>query len=163
MKEKERKNFPTKVIDEVYTEQGGICGKCDKSLQYGYHAHHKDGDSSNNSKENCQLLCSSCHGGEKYATYLKQKEAVILDLQVLVKNETVSGATVDKKLDAVKLILSLQAQVYNDSPLQPPLESRMKDYEVVMRAKLEAYEEGAKDAYLKGLEAGIALKEKKKE
>jgi len=158
MVDKERKNFSQTVIDDTYLEQGGMCGKCGKALQYGYHAHHKDGDHSNNSKENCQLLCQACHGGEKYATYLKQKEAVISDLETLIKNETVSGATVDKKLDAIKLVLSLQGQIYNDAPLQPPIQQRMKDYEVVMQRGLEKFEEG----FIEGLRKGIDIQKKVK-
>ena len=158
MSNKERKNFSIKIVEEIFEECGGCCQKCGKSLQYGMHQHHKDGDSSNNSKENCQLLCPSCHGGEKYATYLKQKEAVIADLETLIKNETVSGATVDKKLDAIKLVLSLQGQIYNDAPLQPPIQQRLKDYELVMQHGLEKYEEG----YIDGLKKNIEIQKKVK-
>ena len=151
----ERKNFSIAVIEEVYQEQGGMCGKCGKSLMYGYHAHHKDSNSSNNHKENCHLLCKACHGGEQYITLQDQKKSIILDLDALVKTGLegkASGATIDKLLDAIKLKLSLQGQIYDDASLEPPIEQRMKDYQTVMQHGLQEYTQGVKDTILKLLD-----------
>lgn len=155
MVDKERKNFDTKTIEEVLGEQGMACGKCGKSLMYGYHAHHKNGDNTDNSKENCQLLCKSCHGAKQYETLQLQKQAVITDLDSMIKKGVeggLAGTIIERLLDAIKLKLSLQGQVYDDPPLELPIELRMKDYQTVMQHGLQEYERGIKDGILKGLD-----------
>ena len=154
MSKGERKNFSTKVLEETFQEQGGQCGKCGKSLMYGYHAHHINGNNSDNSKENCALMCKACHGGEQYTTLQEQKKGVVTDLDKLIQTGIegkASGATIDKLLDAKKK-LSLQGQMYDDPAIEPPIESRMRDYQVLMQEKLEEYERGVKDGIFKGID-----------
>jgi hypothetical protein len=157
----ERKNFPTSIILEVFEEQGRCCGKCGRSLMYGYHTHHKDSDASNNSKENCQLLCSGCHGGEQWQTLQDQKKATIGQLDGLIDKAVrgeVAGAVLDKALDAVKLKLSLQTQVYGEGALEPPAEVKLETYITIMEAKLAEYEKGVKI----GIPLGVELAKEKK-
>ena len=161
MTDKERKNFTTKVQLEVFTEQGGLCGKCGKSLMYGYHAHHKDGDHSNNDKENCQLLCRACHGGEQYKTLQSQKEATIVEIDSIIKKGAdggLAGASIDKLLDAVKLKLSLQGQVYDDPATEAPIEQRMRDYQAMMEYGIDKYASGV----TKGIDLGVEIAQGKK-
>jgi hypothetical protein len=156
MTDKERKNFSIQVQEEVYKEQGGQCYKCGKSIQYGYYAHHKDADKSNDKKENCGLLCQACHAGEQYSTLRMQKEKVIFDLDSLVKKGVeggLPGTTIKELHECISEKLSLQRQLNDDPPTQAPVETRMRDYQILMEAKLEAFEEGIK----KGLEKGIDL------
>jgi len=40
--------------------RGMVCEAC--GYQHDLHAHHKDGDYTNNSPENIQTLCTHCHG-----------------------------------------------------------------------------------------------------
>lgn len=150
-----RKNFPIKIVEEVFSEQGGLCGKCGKSLMYGYHVHHKDGDNTNIAKENCQLLCKACHGAKQYETLQLQKQAIITDLDALIKKGVeggLAGATIERLLDAIKLKLSLQGQIYDDPSIEPPIETRMKDYQIVMEHGLREYEKGVKEGLGKGID-----------
>jgi hypothetical protein len=158
MTDKERKNFSSQVLEDTFQEQGGMCGKCGKSLMYGYHAHHKDGNSNNNLKENCQLLCKACHGGEQYTTLQNQKQSIITDLDALIKKGVeggLAGATIERLLDAIKLKLSLQGQLYDDPATEAPIESRMRDYQILMESKLEAFEQGFKEGLIKRTEIHI--------
>lgn len=163
-KEKDkRKNFPTKVIEEVFEEQGRQCAECDKSLFYGYHAHHRDGDNTNIQKENCQLLCPGCHGGKMYSTLQEQKKAVITDLDKLITTgieNKASGATIEKLLDAIKLKLSLQRQVMDDPPLEVPSGVKAETYITVMEHSLKEYEKGLKEGILKGIDLVKDLRKK---
>jgi hypothetical protein len=162
-KQEKRKNFPTKIIEEVFEEQGRQCSKCDKSLLYGYHAHHKDGDNTNIQKENCQLLCPGCHGGEQYKTLLEQKKAAIVDLDKLILTGTenkASGATIEKLLDAIKMKLSLQRQVMDDPPLEVPSGVKAETYITVMEHGIKEYEKGIKEGILKGIEIAKELMKK---
>ena len=155
-KQETRKNFPTKIIEEVFEEQGRQCAKCDKSLLYGYHAHHMDGNNSNIQKENCQLLCPGCHGGEQYKTLQEQKKTAINDLDKLILTGTenkASGATIEKLLDAIKMKLSLQRQVMDDPPLEVPSGVKAETYITVMENGVKEFEKGLK----LGLEKGVDL------
>jgi len=157
-KEDTRKNFSIKVLEEVFGEQGGMCGKCGKSLMYGYHGHHKDGNNANNSKENCQLLCKACHGAKQYETLQLQKQAIVTDLDALIKKGVeggLAGATIERLVDAIKLKLSLQGQIYDDPAIEAPIESRMRDYQLLMEAKLEEYYNGFKAGLIKREEIHI--------
>jgi len=162
---KERKNFPTKVIEEVFEEQGRQCAKCSKSLLGGFHTHHKDGDSSNVEKENCLLLCPGCHGGEQYKTLQDQKKIAIGNLDALIKTGVegkASGATIEKLLDAIKLKLSLQRQIMDDPPLEPPASVKVETYITVMEHGLKEREYGFKEGLLKGIDLSNEVKKGKK-
>jgi len=163
--EKERRNFPTKVIEEVFEEQGRQCAKCGKSLLGGYHTHHRNGDSSDIMKENCQLLCPGCHGGELYKTLQDQKRNAINDLDALIKvgvEGKASGATIEKLLDVIKLKLSLQRQVMDDPPLEPPASVKAETYITVMEHGLKEREYGFKEGLLKGIDLANEIKKVKK-
>ena len=56
-----RNNFNKRIVDEAYENQEGCCAKCLKSISGGFERDHKDGNRSNNSKSNLQLLCHRCH------------------------------------------------------------------------------------------------------
>lgn len=155
MTDKERKNFPASVINEVYDEQGGQCGKCGKTLVWGFHAHHKNGNSSDINKENCQLLCRSCHGGEQYKTLMEQKKASLTDLSSLIGKAVqgeIAGAGIEKTLDAIKYRERIQIQLADEGYLEPPMEKKLESYTTVMEARLEEYERGLKD----GIRAGLS-------
>ena len=156
-----RKNFSIKTINEVYEEQGRCCSKCGRSLLEGFEAHHKNGDSSDNSIENCELLCSMCHDAEKYKTLQDQKKATIGEITTLIQKALdgqVAGALMDKTLDAIKLKLSLQKQVYSDVLMEAPATSRIEYSEAIAEYNLKEYVRGVHDGLLKGIE--IAKEEK---
>jgi len=164
-KDTERKNFSIDVINDVFREQGYCCGKCGKSLMYGFEAHHKDGDCSNDAKENCVLLCGGCHDAELWKTIQDKKKAIISQIDVLIEKASrgeLAGALFDKALDAIKLKLSLEAQVSNIGLLEPPAEVKLESYQMVMEHGLRKYEEGVKDGLLKGLDLGSIMNAKEK-
>jgi len=59
-KHSNRKSFPNPTKRQVLLMQNYQCAKCHIFLDYP-EFHHKDGDSSNNSIENCEALCPNCH------------------------------------------------------------------------------------------------------
>jgi hypothetical protein len=151
-----RKNFPKSIVEETLSENNYQCQKCSKSLKYGYHVHHKDGDSSNIEKENCMVLCSSCHGGEQFNTLQLQKKETIGQLDDLIGKATrgeIAGALMDKAVDAIKLKLSLAGQVADIGSLELPVEKQMEAYEQIAQAKMRSFEDG----YLAGLTKQIEI------
>ena len=61
----ERRDFPKWKVELAYIAQDGVCARCGRPLDRGFHRHHKDGNPMNNSLENLELLCPECH----YATF----------------------------------------------------------------------------------------------
>jgi hypothetical protein len=156
----ERKNFSIDTINDVFREQGYCCNKCGKSLKYGFEAHHKDSDNTNDTKENCELLCAECHDSKLWATIREQKIATIAEVDILIKKACdgqIAGAALDKALDAIKLKLSLEGQVNNLGLLDTPVDVQLESYVAVMEAKQQAYYEG----YIAGLNKEQVKKVKK--
>ena len=57
-----RREFSRKTRAAAFERCGGIC-QCTARLAVGkFEYHHADGDNQNDSLENCQPLCSACHG-----------------------------------------------------------------------------------------------------
>ena len=71
MVQEDRKHFKPWQVDRKFIEQDGVCATpgCHNPLFMGFHRHHKNGDNSDNSYGNLQLLCIECH-----FTTLKGKE-----------------------------------------------------------------------------------------
>jgi len=161
--EKIRKNFTKKVIEEVYEENNGQCMKCGRSLLNGFIADHLNGDRSDNSKENCRLLCAMCNYGEQWSTLQKQKIEIIGKLRDLIQKALdgqVAGTLMDKTLDAIKLKLSLQKQVSDISLLEAPVTSRIEYSQEIAEYNLREYTRGFKDGLIKGLELQKEVKKK---
>ena len=153
--EKIRRNFSIKVINEVYEEQGRCCNKCGRSLLEGFECHHINGDSSNNSIENCELLCVRCHDAKQWETLQEQKKLTIGEIATLIQkgiDGQIAGALADKLLDAIKLKLSLQKQVYGDVLMEAPATSRIEYSEAIAEYNLKEYIRGVHDGVLKGIE-----------
>ena len=60
-----RRSWTEQEKDQVRNRQGGRCSKCGE-IPPRWHYDHKDGDSSNNSMQNCQALCPNCHDVKTY-------------------------------------------------------------------------------------------------
>jgi hypothetical protein len=143
----ERKDFKKWVTDIVYEQQQGLCAKCGRSLEQGFHKHHKDGNASNNSVENLELLCPECHGGEQYKTLQQQRIKhlqQIEDIIELASSGEVSGAVVEKITELIKLGLSLENKVYNDVEL-PPINVRLQSNIAIQQLLLKEYQKGFED------------------
>jgi len=122
MSQDTRKDFKKYVQDAVYEIQDGLCQNCGAGLeQTGYHVHHLDGNHSNNAFDNCVLFCPRCHyttyGTENPYTTHQVQEARILDKlndlieQALDPNTKISGASMEKLVDAMSLSLKVSRNV----------------------------------------------------
>jgi hypothetical protein len=162
--DKERKNFSIKVIEEVYEEQGRCCISCGKSLLEGFEAHHKSGDRSDNSKENCELLCGMCHDAKKWETMQEQKKAVIGELTILIQKAMdgqIAGALMDKTLDAIKMKLSLQKQTSDIVLMEAPAISRIEYSEAIAEYNLKEWLRGMHEGFVLGVEWTSGKREEK--
>lgn len=161
MTQNTRKDFEPWKIEVVYRLQDGCCAKCGATLQNGFHRDHKDGDHTNNSVDNLRLFCSKCHGGEQYETLQKQKKVHLEELKGIVamgQGEKASGTVIDKLVEAIKLALALERQVYGADIEYPPAGVKIETDQTIFEFGLKQYEEGFK----KGLDLGVEIKEKKK-
>jgi len=151
----ERKDFKKWLVDIVYEQQQGMCKRCGRSLEQGFHKHHKDGDASNNSVENLELLCPECHGGEQYKTLQQQRVKhlqQIEDIIGLASSGEVSGAVVEKITELIKLGLSLENKIYSDVEL-PPVNIRLQTNIAIQQMLLKEYQRGFED----GLKIGYNI------
>lgn len=152
----ERKGFRQWQVELVYRKQDGVCIKCGNSLGHGFHRHHKDGDPANNAVANLTLLCGTCHGGEAFKTLVAKKTKALGDVEAAIQmgiEGKLSGAAMDKLLDAIKLGLSLVGQVYGKDIEKPPASIRMENYLVSSGLLLKEYERGVRE----GIQLGVNL------
>jgi len=56
-----RKGWTEVQKEQVRIRQDGKCAKCQKPPPARWEYHHMDGDTSNNSLDNCEGLCPNCH------------------------------------------------------------------------------------------------------
>lgn len=151
-----RKSFEPWKVSIVHNMQEGICRKCGRPLGKKFHRHHKDGDNSNNSLDNLELYCASCHGGEAYTTHIKQKKAIIGNIGLLIEglnNKTISGSAGQVELESIKLKLKLIEQCYPHDLEELPVEIRVKNYLVGSGLLLKEYEKGYREGMLHSSEA----------
>lgn len=166
VEDKKRKNFSIQTINEVFEECGRSCMYCGKSILDGFEVHHVNGDNSDNSKENCQLLCGQCHDAELWNTLKQQKTAVVGELSELIRKAIdgqVAGALMDKTLDAIKMKLSLQKQVADIQLLEAPAKSRVEYSEAIAEYNLKEYVRGVREGFIMGMEKGEGTITKKKD
>jgi hypothetical protein len=152
MPQEMRRNFSKESIDYSFKLQGGACAKCGLPFKTGFEAHHADGDNTNN----CQLLDERCHDSEKYTTMKAQKERALKQTQDMIDlgvQGKLAGAVIDKLLDAIKLELSLQTQIYSEEHFDIPLEMRMETSTAIAEINLKTYQDG----YLAGLQKQVDL------
>ena len=156
-----RRDFSTSQISLAYESQDGLCIHCGAGLeQTGYHAHHKDGDHSNNTQENLELWCPKSHfttfkGSNPWVEH-KKTEAKILESLVTVITNTLdpaskmSGATLEKLNDAMTLALKVSRNVFeiDYGRIQVPAELRIKrkllENDIMADSFMSGYMEGVK-------------------
>lgn len=156
-----RKEFPQFIVDQVYIEQDGVCANknCFNPLAHGFHRHHKDGNPSNISKENCQLLCLECH----FATYKGEENPLEKHRELQRKiigqigsalaktfEGQMTGSTLERVLTGFQMQESLSwkekglnIQVEYPSPTFAMLRQMMKQG-IVQEAFLEGFKEGVR-------------------
>jgi len=159
-KDELRKDFPHWKVEAVYIAQDGVCARCGRPLEHGFHRHHKDGNPTNNDIDNLELLCPECHyatfkGAKKEALerHRKQEEKVLSDINRLIDEAfagKVSGALMERLLDAMKLSLRVSRKL---AGLDEELESvpasivmlkRMEETRILQEKYLEGFMDGAK-------------------
>ena len=156
MTQETRKDFKPWAISIVYDLQMGSCFKCGKPLGKHFHKHHKNGDHSDNSIENLELHCPSCHSGEAYKTHIAQKKLALGNVEALIDKSIkgeVSGAAAEKAIEAIKLQLSLIEQCYPAELEELPVEIRTRNYLMGSGLLLKEYEKGVRE----GIKMGVAI------
>lgn len=164
----ERKDFEKWKVHVVYMAQEGRCKKCGGSLDFGmgtgesFEKHHADGDASNNSVENLQLLCKSCHQAtlalsdedyeKRYRKHRKLEEDTLDKLRDLCEkalNKELPSTSIERISEALALCLKLSTGIngINKGVFYPPPSIKA----LVDQRKIKA--ETA--AILKGFEMGV--------
>jgi len=153
----ERRAFKEKNVQIVYELQDGVCADCGKSLAYGFHRHHKDGNPTNNAIENLVLLCPECHLKtlglkDKYA---ELERSLLDDLKLVIEKgltKELSGATLERIEDAMKMMLKISYDLYRKPlrPEMPPITieaiNRLTETGVLTKFYLEGFKAGLKAA-----------------
>ena len=150
-----RRDFEEWKVHRKYLEQEGVCAICGNPLNNGFHRHHKDGDPSNNSYENLQLLCPSCHfatfGKDNPWAQHKKVERKVMNLINEMINRAfkkeLSGATMERMMDGFIKILQLSRREKGiDEQLEyPPPTIKLLLSENINREIMNSYLEGFKD------------------
>jgi len=81
-KSKTRRNFPKSTKEIVLNEQKNKCKDCGKKSK-NWDFDHIDGDSSNNSLNNCQAMCPNCHA--KKTRKIKQRKLKLSQIVRMIK------------------------------------------------------------------------------
>jgi len=98
-----RNDFSSTIVSETWQRQNGKCVNCGNRFERSeMQADHKDGDRSNNTLENCELLCQPCHSAtfhsadrESYLAdlgFLKEKIRLTIDLAL---DRKTNGTVID--------------------------------------------------------------------
>lgn len=167
---KERKNFSLADVRAVYEEQGGVCANedCHNPLKKGFQRHHKDGDHSNNSRDNLALLCDKCHHAKKGVLegHTAMELGLLEDLDKLRKQileGKVSGSVSKEFLESVRQSIKISLYAHDlDTMEKLEEEEDLSDNEI--------YQEGFREGLKSGVQLTISLskgngvnKEKEKE
>jgi len=158
----ERRDFPKWKVELAYIAQDGVCARCGRPLDRGFHRHHKDGNPMNNSLENLELLCPECH----YATFGHEGEKNPLeehrnlerkilerldDLIGKALDGQVSGAVMERLLEAMTMQLKLSRRINKlDEDLEKPPAIIIAQRRMIERGLLE-------EAYMEGFKAGVEM------
>lgn len=155
----ERRDFKAWTVDLAYDIQQGCCAKCGASLEKGFEIHHKDGNPSNISIDNIELLCVRCHkstfASTDWEAYRKRLEKILNDIDRILElafNGQLSGAVADKMVELEKVALKLTRELYGiyDSMHKPPvtviLERKFAETKILQQMFLEGWKQGIADA-----------------
>ena len=149
-----RKDFFTWQVEAVYKAQDGVCARCGNSLEHGFHRHHKDGNHANNSIENLELLCPSCHRatlGDAVKQHEEQERRILEKLNELIDKALdgkVAGAVVEKLIDAMQLSLRISRNLAKlDEGIESPpasieLAKRLQETKILTQTYLEGFKDG---------------------
>jgi hypothetical protein len=111
----ERRGFTEEIVNQVYIAQSKSCATCGNPFPLDLLARdHVDGKRSNNSKENCQLLCRICHYKKTSPeNYKKLRDKQLESRQMLVtaidniSKGKMTGPELERLVDAVREVEKL--------------------------------------------------------
>jgi len=150
----ERRGFPQWRVELAYFAQDGVCARCGNTLEHGFHRHHKDGNPLNNTLDNLELLCPECHRatlGEAYKKHREQEERALNYLNKLLAecfNGRLSGATVERLMDAITLSLKISRSSNRlDEGIESPpptiaLLKKLQETRILQETYLEGFKDG---------------------
>jgi hypothetical protein len=164
---KQRRGFSDFKVEIVYLAQDGCCSRCGASLEYGFHRHHKNGDPSDNSLENLELLCPSCHRatlGGAINNYNERLRWVVASLSRLVERALegkVAGNMAEALKDAIVLALKYERELAGLAPPESPppsiaLSRKVEELRILEDLYLHAFKVG----FEYGVKAVLARSEK---
>ena len=150
---KKRRDFSSSAVREAYIRQDGVCAYCGRSLEYGFHRHHKDGNPMNNDPDNLELLCPDCH----YTTFKEKEyeEHKKLEREMLETLHTAIHKVVDKELSgsALERVLMGISRVLALSRREKGLDDKP---ERIREIVTEEYEDRLKE-WARGVREGLRL------
>jgi len=155
-KQAERKDFSEWAVTIVYMAQEGVCAKCGNTLALGFHRHHKDGNRSNNSVNNLELLCMECHRAtyrgakrKRLQSHREYEKKVFDNLNEVIESTlkgSLAGSTTERLLEAMSTSLKLSRSInhIDDDIEYPPPTITVFRRLVEQNALTDAYMEGFK-------------------
>jgi hypothetical protein len=163
--EKKRNDFSESSTEYAMKKQEGRCKNCGIFFggepQVEFQADHADGDRSNNTKENCVLLCQPCHSATFHAS---ERDAYLADMGFLKeKIKTTIDLALERKtngtvIDAVHTLLKEYKQV-SDRILEVTSPEAAHDLNSKEMQKSDEVKELEEKLAVKMLERQIALLE----
>ena len=158
--QEDRQDFKKWIIDLVFESQQGLCSRCGTSIEVEpYQIHHKNGDHSDNSLENCELYCIRCHHKtfpeDMYQKHKQQEVKVLEQLTALIDQAVdpstkVSGAMVEKLLEAMTLSLRVSRNVTEvdygmmRTPASVKMNRSVSNYEALADSYSNGFMDGVK-------------------
>jgi len=170
MTQKTRKDFEEWKVHYVYMQQESRCANCGGTLDYGmgtgklFEKHHANGDHSNNSLENLELLCKPCHMATlakldkdykyRYDKYLDKRTEIFNQIVTLTEkamNKELAGTVISSTIELISMEQKALAEEYsmNRGVFYPPPSIKSMIYAKNMRNEI--------DAMKKGIEIGLSM------
>jgi len=154
--QEDRRDFPEWKVKAVYLKQDGACAKCGCSLADGFHRHHMDGDHSNNSLDNLQLLCPDCHYvtfcSEKWNAHKDVEREVLETLKKALLSATdkeLSGAALERIVETAVKVLQVSRR---EKGLNKPMERLPELHLQYSRSDMWNWIQGYKEGFVAGVQ-----------
>jgi len=157
-----RKDFPQYIIDICYEKQQGQCNSCGNAINKGFYRDHIDGDHSNITLKNLQLLCGDCHrtktsqdAQEKWKNHKAQEQRVLNSLNKLIDEVFTTGKLGGPILERMETLLMDSLKVSKslneiDKGMEYP-PSRILMAQKIAESKMTT------EAYVKGVMEGAQI------
>lgn len=159
----ERKDFPEWMVEEVYISQDGCCANCGCSLERGFQRHHIDGDPTNNSRDNLELLCDDCHFStfkeDEWNAHKEVEREVLGILMETVRKameKEIPSTSIDRIVSACSKALSVSR---TEKGLNRPRETLSHLHIQSTQSERWNWQQGYKEGFKKGFQQSTTLLE----